>query len=142
MGQTTLSRPSKPAKTASSISPKRRTLWRDAVRRFRRNRLAMLGLMLVSSFVFLAVFADLLAPHPYDKVYFDRVLRFPFEHPEHPLGTDEVGRDYLSRLIHGARTSMTVGLSVQTVAMLIGIPLGGLAGYLGGKVDFLIIRIH
>lgn len=118
-----------------------RTLWRDAMRRFMRNRLAVFGLILVSIFVFLAVFADLLATHPYDKAYFDRVLLFPFEHPEHPLGTDEVGRDYLSRLIYGARTSMTVGLVVQFISVVIGVPLGGLAGYLGGKVDFIVVRI-
>lgn len=118
-----------------------RTLWRDALRRFLRNRLAVLGLILVAIFVFLAAFADLLAPHPYDKAYFDRVLMFPFEHPAHPLGTDEVGRDYLSRLIYGARTSMTVGLAVQFVALVIGVPLGGVAGYMGGKVDFLIVRL-
>ena len=109
-----------------------RTLWHDAARRFMRNRLAVVGLVIVLFFLFLAAFADLVAPFPYDKVYFDRVLRFPFELPGHPLGTDEVGRDYLSRLIYGARTSMTVGISVQMVAFLIGVPLGSLAGYVGG----------
>lgn len=117
-----------------------RTLWGDAVQRFSRNRLAMFGLIIVVLFLFLAVFADFLAPHPYDKPYFDRVLRFPFDHPSHPLGTDEVGRDYLSRLIYGARTSMIVGIAVQLIAVLIGVPLGGLAGYVGGRTDFLISR--
>jgi len=105
-----------------------------------RNRLAVIGLAIVLLFLFLAVFADLVAPFPYDKVYFDRVLRFPFELPGHPLGTDEVGRDYLSRLIYGARTSMTVGIAVQMVAFLIGVPLGSLAGYVGGRTDFVISR--
>lgn len=117
-----------------------RTLWQDAARRFLRNRLAVIGLAIVLLFLFLAVFADLVAPFPYDKVYFDRVLRFPFELPGHPLGTDEVGRDYLSRLIYGARTSMTVGVAVQMVAFLIGVPLGSLAGYVGGRTDFIISR--
>ncbi|RME59195.1 MAG: ABC transporter permease [Caldilineae bacterium] len=118
-----------------------RTLWQDAARRFMHNRLAVFGLGIVLFFFFLAIFADVLAPHPYDKVYFDKVLLFPFKDPAFPLGTDEVGRDYLSRLIYGARTSMTVGMSVQLVALLIGLPLGGLAGYLGGKVDFAISRL-
>ena len=83
----------------------------------------------------------LLSPHPYDKVYFDRVLHFPFEHPAHPLGTDEVGRDYLSRLIHGARTSLFVGITVMFIAVVIGVPLGGIAGYRGGVVDFVVSRI-
>ena len=117
-----------------------RTLLQDARRRFTRNRLAMVGLVIVIFFLILAIFADLLAPHPYDKVYLDRVLLFPFEHQAHPLGTDEVGRDYLSRLIYGARTSILVGIGVMTIAVLIGVPLGGLAGYMGGRVDFIISR--
>jgi oligopeptide transport system permease protein len=120
---------------------KHRTLWRDAARRFSRNWLAMFGLVLVTLFLILAVFADVLAPHPYDKVYFDRVLLFPFEHPAHPLGTDEVGRDYLSRLIYGARTSISVGVSVMVLAVLIGVPIGGIAGYMGGFLDWIISRL-
>ncbi|MDE0199150.1 MAG: ABC transporter permease [Caldilineaceae bacterium] len=125
---------------APADGERHRTLWQDAARRFMRNRLAVIGLAIVILFLSLAAFADLIAPFPYDKVYFDRVLRFPFELPGHPLGTDEVGRDYLSRLIYGARTSMTVGIAVQTVAFLIGVPLGSLAGYVGGRTDFFISR--
>ena len=125
---------------AAQDGERHRTLWQDAARRFLRNRLAVIGLAIVLLFLFLAVFADLVAPFPFDKVYFDRVLRFPFELPGHPLGTDEVGRDYLSRLIYGARTSMTVGIAVQMVAFLIGVPLGSLAGYVGGRTDFIISR--
>ncbi len=118
-----------------------RTLWADARRRFFKNRLAVLGLAIILFFLFLAVFADVLAPYPYDKAFFTKVLRFPFEDPAHPLGTDDVGRDFLSRLIYGARTSMLVGLAVQLIALLIGAPLGGLAGYFGGRVDFFISRL-
>lgn len=118
-----------------------RSFWQDARKRFFRNRLAVLGLGIVSIILFLAIFANVLAPFEYDRAYFDRVLQRPFQHPEHPLGTDEVGRDYLSRLIFGARTSMIVALSVQGIAVLIGVPLGVLAGYLGGKVDFVFSRI-
>uniref|UniRef100_A0A540VEZ5 ABC transporter permease n=2 Tax=Litorilinea aerophila TaxID=1204385 RepID=A0A540VEZ5_9CHLR len=118
-----------------------RTLWQDAVRRFMRNRLAVFGLVIVVFLLFLAIFADLIAPFPYDKADFSKVRLLPMRDPAHPLGTDEVGRDYLSRLIYGARTSMTVGISIQLIALLIGVPLGGLAGYLGGKVDFVVTRI-
>jgi oligopeptide transport system permease protein len=118
-----------------------RTLWQDATRRFMRNRLAVAGLVIVFFFLFLAVFADLVAPFPYDKADFSKVRLLPFQDPAHPLGTDEVGRDYLSRLIFGARTSMTVGITIQLVAVLVGVPLGGLAGYLGGKFDFVVTRI-
>lgn len=125
----------------AEASSRQRTLWGDAARRFFKNRLAVFGLAIVLIFLFLAIFADVLTPYPYDKAFFTKVLLFPFEDPAHPLGTDDVGRDYLSRLIYGARTSMTVGFSVQMIALLIGVPLGGLAGYMGGKVDFLISRL-
>ncbi len=120
---------------------KPRTLWSDALRRFVHNRLAMGGLVLVVFFIFLALFADVLAPYRYDKADFSKVLQFPFVDPQHPLGTDEVGRDFLSRLIYGARTSLTVGLAVQLIAFSIGIPLGAAAGYRGGVVDFVVTRI-
>jgi len=135
--------------TANQFSPasdadlmtEHRSFFQDAVRRFRRNRLAILGLVIVSFIIFLAIFADLLAPFPYDFAYFDKVLLLPLQHPDHPLGTDEVGRDYLSRLIYGARTSLMVSLLVQTIAVLIGVPIGALAGYLGGRFDFVVSRI-
>ncbi len=120
---------------------KHRTLWQDATNRFMRNRLAVVGIVIVGSFLFLAIFADLLAPYPYDKADFTQVRVLPMKNPDYPLGTDEIGRDYLSRLIYGARTSMTVGITIQLIALLIGVPLGGLAGYMGGKVDFVITRI-
>ena len=118
-----------------------RTLWQDATRRFFRNRLAVFGFAIVMIFLFLAIFADLVAPYRYDEADFTKVLLFPFEDPAHPLGTDEVGRDLLSRLIYGARTSMIVGLTVQTIAVVIGVTLGGFAGYFGSKVDFLVSRL-
>jgi oligopeptide transport system permease protein len=123
------------------IQKRQRTLWRDAVRRFFRNRLAVLGLIIVLFFLFLAVFGDLLAPYPYDQIHLDKTLRFPFQEPGFLLGTDEIGRDYLSRLIYGARTSMTVGLAVQVIAFGIGVPLGSLAGLRGGIADFGIMRV-
>ena len=123
------------------ISYEHRSFWNDAIRRFARNRLALTGLVIVGFVSFLAIFADLLAPFPYDHAYFDKVLLEPFVHPDHPLGTDEVGRDYLSRLIYGARTSLTVSLLVQAIAVLIGVPVGALSGYLGGRLDFAVTRV-
>ena len=123
------------------IKGKHRTLWRDAMHRFFRNRLAVVGLIIVVSFVFIAIFAEVLAPFRYDQANFSRVRWLPMRDPVHVLGTDEVGRDYLSRLIFGARTSLTVGIVVMSIAVLIGVPLGALAGYYGGTVDFVISRI-
>jgi len=123
------------------ISYKQRTLWRDAVRRFFKNRLAVFGLVIVVFFLFLAIFADVLTPYPYDEIHLEKTLLFPFTNPDFLLGTDPIGRDYLSRLIYGARTSMTVGLVVQLIAFSIGVPLGAIAGYRGGAADFIIMRV-
>ena len=118
-----------------------RSFWQDARRRFLRNRLAVFGLAIVSCIAVLAIFAEFLAPFPYDFARFDRVLLLPFQSPDHPLGTDEVGRGYLSRLIFGARTSLMVSLVVQGIAVLIGVPVGALAGYRGGPFDFAVSRV-
>ena len=126
---------------AGEIGSVHRSFWADARRRFVRNRLAVTGLAIVIAISFLAIFADFLAPFPYDHAYFDKVLLAPLQHPDHLLGTDEVGRDYLSRLIYGARTSLIVSLLVQALAVLIGVPIGALAGYFGGRLDFVVTRI-
>jgi oligopeptide transport system permease protein len=118
-----------------------RTLWQDATRRFFRNRLAVFGFSVVVIFVLLALLADIIAPYSYKDTDFTKVLLFPFTDPAHILGTDEQGRDLLSRLIYGARTSMIVGLSVQSIAVVLGVVLGGFAGYFGGKVDFAVSRL-
>src|SRR5262249_10529232 len=90
---------------------------------------------------FLAIFADVISPYPYDKADFTIARQLPFVNPAHILGADGVGRDYLSRLIYGARTSMFVGLAVPFLSFAVGIPLGAFSGYRGGKVDFVIQRI-
>jgi ABC-type dipeptide/oligopeptide/nickel transport system permease subunit len=115
------------------------TLWRDAVRRFRRNKLAVgaLGVMLL--LIGAAVFADQLAPARYDFSVLAEANQFPSR--AHLAGTDGVGRDFLSRLIVGARVSLTVGLSVQAIAVLIGLTLGTLAGSFGSWVDYVVMRL-
>jgi oligopeptide transport system permease protein len=117
----------------------KRTLWRDAARSFFKNRLAVTGLVIVGIFVIFALFADFIAPRPY---YYSKLidnLRFP--NATYWFGTDAVGRDLLSRIIFGARTSLLVGFAVQGFAFAIGLPLGALAGLRGGWVDFLITRL-
>ncbi len=117
----------------------KRTLWSDAVRSFSRNRLAMIGLVIVSLLIFCAVFANFLAPEPYYKSDLAQVLQFPSA--QHLLGTDPIGRDILSRLIYGSRTSLLVGFSVEFIAFAIGIPLGALAGLRGGWMDIFVTRL-
>jgi ABC-type dipeptide/oligopeptide/nickel transport system permease subunit len=115
-------------------------LWRDAAIRFAKNRLAMAAFVVVAIIVFAGVFADLIAPRAYDFVVLRDARLFPGERG-YILGSDEVGRDLLSRLIYGARISLMVGFGVQLVALLIGVPLGLAAGFLGGWVDFMIMRV-
>jgi len=87
----------------------------------------------------MAIFADLIAPAPYYKSVLSENLKPPSA--RHWMGTDAVGRDLLSRIIYGSRTSLLVGFSVQLIAFGIGLPLGALAGLRGGWVDFIITRL-
>jgi oligopeptide transport system permease protein len=114
------------------------TLWRDAVRRFSRNKLALGSLAVVGILLGMAVFADVIAPAHYDFSVLTEANQFPSS--RHLLGTDGVGRDFLSRLIYGARVSLTVGITVQIIALAIGVTLGTLAGSFGGWVDYIIMR--
>ena len=119
-----------------------RSPWTDAVRRFRRNRLAMGGMVIIFVLLFFAIFADVITPYPYDRVFLNlRASTLPGVDPQHALGLDSSSRDYLSRLIYGARTSMTVGLIVPLIAFTIGVPLGAISGYKGGKFDFALQRV-
>jgi oligopeptide transport system permease protein len=114
------------------------SLWRDALRRLRRNRLAMAGAVVVVLLGLIAIFADVLAPLPYTKTNFSRLNEPPTR--DYPLGTDQLGRDLLSRMIYGARVSMIVGLGAQVIVVLIGLPIGALSGFLGGRVDLFLTR--
>jgi ABC-type dipeptide/oligopeptide/nickel transport system permease subunit len=113
-------------------------LTRDALRRLSRNRLALAGSAAVVLLCLLALLADVLAPYPYTKTDFGRLAEGPSA--DHLLGTDQLGRDLLSRLIYGARISMLVGLGAQLIVVLIGVPIGALSGYLGGRTDILLTR--
>ncbi len=114
-------------------------LWRDAGIRFSRNRLAMGAAVVVLLFILMAIFADLIAPTAYDYSDLAKSRRFP--NAENLLGTDSVGRDQLSRLIYGARISLTIGLAVQIIAVIVGVSLGSAAGFLGGWADTIIMGI-
>ena len=118
-----------------------RSMLGDAVRRFARNRLAMIGIVTLFFLVVIALSADVIAPYAYDSADFSLAYLRPFIDPAHPLGADNIGRDYLTRLIYGARTSMFVGLIVPLISFSIGLPLGALSGYRGGVVDFIVQRV-
>src|SRR5436309_8763068 len=113
------------AVTHPETRPRSSSLWRDGVRRLRRNRLAVAGGVVVVLLCLIAIFADFLAPLPYTKTNFSRLNEAPTR--AYPLGTDQLGRDLLSRMIYGARVSMLVGLGAQVIVVLIGVPIGALS---------------
>jgi peptide/nickel transport system permease protein len=122
------------AKTAQrEESPARR-----AFRRLLKRRGAVVGLVVVVAFVLLAVLADVVAPYDPTEADWSALRAAPTL--EHPFGGDELGRDVLSRVIHGARASLFAGVISVFLALLIGIPVGLLSGYAGGLVDGLIMR--
>lgn len=118
-----------------------RSLKRDAMRRFSQNKLAMFGLIILTTLVLVAIFADVIAPYGLNEVDFSITRKLPFIDPNHILGGDGVGRDYLTRLIYGARTSLFVGLMTPLIAFAFAVPVGSIAGYRGGMFDFVTLRI-
>jgi peptide/nickel transport system permease protein len=106
------------------------------LRAIRLNPLAAIGVFLIALFVVFAVFAPWLAPQ--DPAYIDLATRLSPPSAQHWFGTDELGRDILSRVIFGARISMLVGISVVTGSLVLGLIIGSLAGYYGGRLDRLV----
>ncbi|OYQ34864.1 dipeptide ABC transporter permease DppC [Niveispirillum lacus] len=118
--------------------------WAEFWGHFRRNKGAVLGLVIVLALSFVAIFADFVAPYDPAEQFRDFVLLPPAWVEggswAFPLGTDDIGRDMLSRLIHGARLSLFIGLLVVTLSLVVGVALGLLAGFYGGASDTLIAR--
>ena len=113
-----------------------------AIFRFKKNILSIVGLGLIIFVILLAIFAPLITPYPEDvtgKIHLERMYQPPSI--QFPFGTDEAGRDVLSRVIFGSRISLTLGLIVLSIAVGIGVPLGIIAGYIGGWLEVLIMRI-
>ncbi len=107
--------------------------------RFKKNRLALVGFIIVSIVIFIAVFAPLLTP--FDPLATDPINRLQGPSKEHWLGTDELGRDVLSRLFYGSRIALQIGVLIILFEGAIGILLGVVSGFFGGFVDSLIMRI-
>ena len=109
------------------------------LRRLLRDRLAVVGLVLVTLFTLAALLAPVLAPHDPNAV--DAIERLAPSSWDHPLGTDELGRDTFSRILYGARWSVGTAAAATLVIMTIGVVVGTLAGYFGGLLDTLIMRV-
>jgi peptide/nickel transport system permease protein len=108
----------------------------NVLARLRRSPGAMIGLVLIALLLFTALGADFIAPQGIDEQDLRKALLPPGR--EFPLGTDEFGRDMLSRVIHGSRISLEVGIIATLISSLVGVSLGAIAGYRGGRVDYLI----
>jgi peptide/nickel transport system permease protein len=116
-----------------------RTLWRDAWRRYRRHHLAMAGSLVLMVLTLSTLVGPLLYPRPIDEIDFSVKLGGPTL--MHPLGTDDLGRDLLARLLYGGRISIAVGLAAILIAIILGVTIGALAGYCGGALDQVLMRI-
>jgi oligopeptide transport system permease protein len=137
-----------------------RSLWADALSRLQRNRAAVIGAAIIAFMILVAIFAPVFAPRPYDAAVLadnnavpEWVTRiFPTMIPkteggyvpisdQYPLGADKLGRDLLSRIIYGARVSLAVAFIGPAISSLVGLLVGLAAGYLGGRVDNLLMRL-
>ncbi|SRR5882757_5723140 len=126
----------------AEVAPVRKTGFRRRLSRFMRNRLAVVGIAALTLLVLVAVLAPWIAPYPddvADSLNFEAVLSPPSL--EHPMGTDEVGRDVLTRVMFGARWSLAMAAIVLAIAVAIGVPLGLCAGYYGGALEQVLMRI-
>jgi glutathione transport system permease protein len=125
--------------TEQFMGPKSRGLWRDAWARLRRNRFAVAGGVVAILLTLLAIAAPLVAPYDPIAQDYDHLLQGPSR--QHLMGTDNFGRDILSRIIYGGRISLSVGVLGTLLGVAIGIVIGLLAGYYGGWVDSLAMRL-
>jgi ABC-type dipeptide/oligopeptide/nickel transport system permease subunit len=118
-----------------------RSQWSYARRRFLRHRLAMLGLVGLVVVFGAGAFANFVAPYSFDQIDLLHVYNPPTTVGHHFFGTDEIGRDYLSRVIYGIRTSTEVGVFVAVISSLFGVIVGAIAGYYSGWIDNILMRI-
>jgi peptide/nickel transport system permease protein len=111
----------------------------QAIHRLRKSTTALVGVVIVGLLIIVAIFADVLAP--LSPIVSDQTRTFQPPSWDHPLGTDQLGRDMLSRVIHGSRISLLVGVSSVLLALFVGVPFGMIAGYYGGRTDTVVMRV-
>ncbi len=128
----------KDLKSSQKINRISLSYWQGAMRTLRQNKTAMISLGFILFIVLVAIFGPMILPN-----YQQEDLLHTLEAPslEHLLGTDNLGRDVLTRLVRGTRTSLIIGFVAETINVVVGTIYGGIAGYLGGKVDMIMMRI-
>ena len=122
-----------------AVAPQRTSLWRDALRRFRRHRLAMIGTTVLLVMVVAVVAGPLAWRLPVNEIDFKQKLKGPTW--SHPLGTDDLGQDLLARMLYGGRISLAVGVAAMLIAISLGTAIGAASGYMGGAVDHTLMRL-
>ncbi|MCW8194143.1 oligopeptide ABC transporter permease OppC [Proteobacteria bacterium 005FR1] len=120
---------------------KGRSLWDDARNRLLNNKAAVTAMIVLGAIVLLVIFGPLLSPFSYDYPDWDNIYEPPSVGDAHYFGTDSIGRDLFVRTLYGGRVSLMVGVVATIVSLLIGVAYGATAGYLGGRVDNIMMRI-
>jgi peptide/nickel transport system permease protein len=115
------------------------SLWREAMRRFRRHRLAMVGTLILVAMVVAVVAGPFLYRVPIDEIDFRAKLKTPSA--AHPFGTDDLGQDILARILYGGRISLAVGVVAMLIGICVGTTIGAVAGQVGGVVDNALMRV-
>lgn len=126
-------------KNSEFIAVEIKTFARDAWDRFKRNKLALAGLIFLIVVILLAILVPMFSPYQYDTQ--DMMNRNALPSLAHPFGTDKLGQDILVRIMYGARVSLSIAFATAAINLVIGILYGGIAGYVGGKVDMVMMRI-
>jgi ABC-type dipeptide/oligopeptide/nickel transport system permease subunit len=120
--------------------PRQRSPLYFAWRRFAANKAALVSGLVLAILVLMAIFAPLITRSgPSEQLYLTQALAFPSS--EHWFGVDDLGRDFFTRIVYGARVSLTIGFTAALFSVVIGIPLGAVAGYYGGRADWLVMRL-
>lgn len=125
----------------SEIEYKKRSRISEVFKRMKRNKSAIIGLIIICIFASMAIFADVIADYETKVIQQDISIRLQAPSKEHIFGTDAYGRDIFARIVHGARVSLTIGLTTTSIALIIGGIFGSIAGYYGGIIDGIIMRI-
>ena len=127
------------SKNAEKIAYESKTYFKDAWGRFKQNKMAMVGLIFLAFMILMCILVPVFSPYTYDGQDLNAINEM--SSLAHPMGTDYLGRDLLVRVMMGGRISLSVGFAAAAISMCVGITYGGIAGYFGGKVDMVMMRI-
>lgn len=128
-------------KTEAKSKIKKRSQFKSIFFRFKKNKLAMFGLVILIMMIMIAIFADFIADYEADAISQNMKIRLQTPNRDHIFGTDHYGRDLFARIVFGTRISLFVGVISITVSLAIGVVIGSVAGYYGGRIDNVIMRL-